>query len=227
MKTLVRFFTIAVTALLISVPAQAQPFTVYTNSSDFLNAITGASFTTNFISVPNYQFMPNPSAFSGNGFSYNIYSTTNNPTPGDSELLGLQSVPGQGWVATFSDIDSLVFSNFVYPTGLGLYGIGGNWFANDANGFFVPQQVTVVATLIDNSTYTTNYTPADFASSYVGFTAGTNFRSLVVSGPFPTVTDIYAGAGNVTVVPEPSTYALLALVAVGFAGYLIRRRHRA
>lgn len=217
---------LAIVAVVLPTSVRAQPFTVFTNSTNFFNAISGAQFTTNFASVPDYQFMDNPTAFSGNGFSFDVYSTTNNPTPGDSQLLGLQILPGQGWVATFSDVDSLVFSNFTYPSGQGLYGIGGNWFANDPSGAFVSQAVTVVATLVDDSTFTTNYTPADFASSYVGFLAATNFRSLTVSGPFPSVTDVYAGAGNVTVVPEPSTYALLGLAATGLAGYIVRRRRR-
>ena len=34
------------------------------------------------------------------------------------------------------------------------------------------------------------------------------------------------GINNLQVVPEPSTYALLALSAAGFGGYVIRRRRR-
>jgi hypothetical protein len=34
------------------------------------------------------------------------------------------------------------------------------------------------------------------------------------------------GINNLSVVPEPSTYALLALSAVAFGGYVARRRRR-
>jgi hypothetical protein len=34
------------------------------------------------------------------------------------------------------------------------------------------------------------------------------------------------GSLQVEVVPEPSTYAMLALAGAGFAGYVIRRRRR-
>jgi hypothetical protein len=34
------------------------------------------------------------------------------------------------------------------------------------------------------------------------------------------------GSLQVNVVPEPSTYAMLALAGAGFAGYVIRRRRR-
>lgn len=34
------------------------------------------------------------------------------------------------------------------------------------------------------------------------------------------------GINNLSVVPEPSTYALLALSALGMGGYVVRRRHR-
>jgi len=77
--------------------------------------------------------------------------------------------------------------------------------------------------LSDFSSYTTNYTPADFNSTYLGFITATNLSSVTITGPGAGTTN-YPTVANVTVVPEPSTYALLGLAAVGLAGYVIRRR---
>jgi hypothetical protein len=49
---------------------------------------------------------------------------------------------------------------------------------------------------------------------------GTAIRSVTL-----TAGGDYASAADVTLaVPEPSTYAMLGLAAVGLAGYVIRRR---
>jgi hypothetical protein len=51
--------------------------------------------------------------------------------------------------------------------------------------------------------------------------AGTSFTTLAQSG------SNYAFRGvDINAVPEPSTYAMLALAGAGFAGYVIRRRRR-
>jgi len=206
-------------AVLFVVGSHAQAFTPFTNSTDFFNAVTSGSFTTNFSSVPNFNFIDAPTNYSGNGFEYTVMTTTNNV---DSSLFGLQAIPGPG-ITVYLDNDSLVFTNFNYPLGSGGFGIGGNWFSTDGAGQFQIQPVSLTVTLSDSSFFTTNYTPSSFGDSYLGLLTATNITSVVVSGP-GVASGYYATAANVTVVPEPSTYALLGLAAAGLAGYVIRRR---
>ena len=210
-------------ALLQTPSAQAQAFTVYTSSNSFFSAITGGRFTTNFASVPDFVAMANPTSFSGGGgYSFDLFSTTNEPSSAPWGLEG-RIQPGVDGVSVYWDNDSLILTNFTYAPGSGGFGIGGNWLSTDGNGEFVPQPVTVSVILSDLSSYTTNYTPADFNSTYLGFITATNLSSVTIIGP-GVGTGEYATVANVTVVPEPSTYALLGLAAAGLAGYVIRRR---
>jgi len=67
-------------------------------------------------------------------------------------------------------------------------------------------------------------TPADLGSLSINFKSAALVASDVKVG---SLAGNYATSGNVQLVPEPSTYALLVISGVGFAGYMIRRRRRA
>jgi len=72
------------------------------------------------------------------------------------------------------------------------------------------------------------------ATNLVTWTSATNIWSVLDQGVATNATSIYTTGTatyglrglEATVVPEPSTYALLALAGAGFAGYVIRRRRR-
>ena len=210
-------------ALLQTPAAQAQAFTPYTSSNSFFSAISGGRFTTNFASLPSYfaseGFATNPTSFAGGGYSYDVFSTSGSF---GADLVGLQDIPGPG-VSVFYDDNTLLFTNFNYAVGSGSFGIGGNWFSTDGAGQFASQEVTISVLLSDLSTTNITYTPVDLASSYVGWITTTNISSVTITGP-GVGSSFYPTAANVTVVPEPSTYALLGLAAAGLAGYVIRRR---
>lgn len=60
--------------------------------------------------------------------------------------------------------------------------------------------------------------------NYIWTLPGTTEKVIIV--PLWSGNSSVVGIDNVGVVPEPSTYALLALGAAGLGGHLIRRRHR-
>ena len=60
----------------------------------------------------------------------------------------------------------------------------------------------------------------------VGFPDGADYlRSDRFGGSFPNAEDSETGF-RVALVPEPSTYALLALAAAGFGAHVVRRRRK-
>lgn len=209
--------------------AQAQP-TTYTNRTDFLNAIaTLPSFTTNFVSMGLVgQLLPitNPTNYSGNNFAYTVTA----PATFDTGLYGINGagttngvIPTGSWIQASGDTDALTLTNFSY-TGLqpGVSGIGGYWFRTDVDGIFSANLVNVIVDY-DGGSYTNSVTPTSLADTFFGILGASNISSVRVTG---SGTDRYSTVANVTVVPEPSTYALLGLAAAGLAGYVVRHRRR-
>jgi len=190
----------------------------FTDFASFSNAISASNYTETFNSIPGNNFVATPTNFSGNGFSF----TATTPTTGGNTLYGLTNGGGSDrWITLFFPEFGLVFTNF----SLNVSAIGGNFFATDSGGFYTNTPISVSVLLSDSSTFSTNYTPTS-ATSFLGLTFSTNVSvsALVVSNlnsppQFPTANNLTVG-----VVPEPSTYALLGLAALGFAGYVIRRR---
>jgi opacity protein-like surface antigen len=110
-------------------------------------------------------------------------------------------------------------------------GGGTDWQLNDGGSDFGAGQAYVANTPLSFSfTYNggSSYSYTFGTGSGDGFTASADISNIngvqffsVNQGP-----DQNLGFNNLEVVPEPSTYALLALSGIAFGGYVIRRRRR-
>jgi hypothetical protein len=88
-------------------------------------------------------------------------------------------------------------------------------------------QITLTSGSFTSTQTLTNST----STTFLGFTSVDAISSMTVAvvspngvtGPFATVNDLRLGAAPTSVIPEPSTYALL---ATGMAGLLIMTRRR-
>lgn len=219
-------YLVTVSLLAISAANAAAQFRTFTDSSTFFSAI-GNSWTTNFASLAtngnDLAPVSNGITLNGNEFSYQISG------PGTEPLYVIPPniFAGPGLQAGLNTPPGLVFTNFTLSNNPTVYGIGGNWFLSEVDGFFVDRAITVIATYGAGNAYTNTYTPTDVGSAFFGIilTNGDSLQSFVVRGdtgsPYAVPT-----AANVTVVPEPSTYALLGLAAAGLAGYVMRRRRK-
>jgi hypothetical protein len=130
------------------------------------------------------------------------------------------------WLSNFFIDDAMVFDNFS-PT---VRGIGAEFFlSNDAGLFQSAGQVriTVVSGAFTSVQTLTNPT----TTTFTGFTSVGAINSVTVQaiGPqatrgFATVNNFRLGAAPTVVIPEPSTYALLATGLVTLAALSRRRR---
>ena len=103
---------------------------------------------------------------------------------------------------TSSLIDQLIFRDF-----------GGTQVLNI--GFSTP---LALSNNVDTIAWVLDPSPAEFEIdlAFSNFNPGTYNRDLDSNG----------NGMNMEIVPEPSTYALLALSAAGLGGYVLRRRRR-
>jgi hypothetical protein len=90
--------------------------------------------------------------------------------------------------------------------------------ALDTNNQFFINSSGNLATATPLNTYYQLLDIADFDTGNIGV-KGIELSSM--GSPFPDISYI-----GVTAVPEPSTYALLALSAAGLGGYVLRRRRK-
>jgi len=126
---------------------------------------------------------------------------------------------------------SFAFTNFaISPIGyitnfntgvsqqLATFGIG----TNNNGAFAALFNSELFYSIDDVLAYVIDPEPAQFEIdlAFSNFTPGT-YNGISPEGP--TSTDV---ALNMEIVPEPSTYALLALSAAGLGGYVLRRRRR-
>jgi hypothetical protein len=210
MKMPARLLSVIVLVLTLSPRAEAQLVTTYTNSSSFLAAVAASNFTQNFSSFE-VGATNSPLNFTGNGFSYTALTDPDFYILPDKSL-SVGSLPTQ----------TLTFTNF----SANISAIGGNFYATGSDFLFTNTPISIFATLVDSSTFATNYFPGGI-SSFLGLAFATNIVKLVVSNAPSSPSPEFMTVDNITVgVPEPSTYALLGLAAAGLAGYALRRRRQ-
>lgn len=176
--------------------------TTYNSSASFMSNVAPGSYTETFTSFDNSG--SGPAAFSGNGFAYTLFAPSDIYASG--EFAGT-NLPNEALTITF--------------TSGNVTAVGGNFYATNISDVF--QAVSITLGLSDGTTVA--FTPASVFDSYRGFTSTVGITSLVMSAPG---ISLYAGIDNLTVgvtaVPEPASWALMAL---GVAGLLVARRRSA
>ena len=192
-------------ALAASLPA--ADFTVYTDKTAFLAAVSPSYYTDTFDSL--------------NG----AYASPMTLHSGAEQFVAQATggiFAGNGWFSTNNAIATVNFTSFAgSPTA-----IGGYFFITDT-GFNILNGI-INANL--NSGAATFSVTTSSSTNFIGFVSTQNtpitLLSLNTTGAnaFVTVNDLVVG--QALAVPEPSTYALAA-IASGVMAYLARRRNKA
>lgn len=175
---------------------------VYTSSASFMANVAPGAYTNGFDNLTDPP--AGPYVLTGNGFSYSVSAPSSIYLGGNALSTSLPNQP----------------LTFTFTSG-NVTALGGNFYPTNFSDEFVSVSVQVAL----NDGTTVNFTPATIGDSYRGFVSNVAVTSLTVSGPG---TSLYASVDNftvgVSVVPEPGSWALM---AIGVAGLLAVRRRAA
>ena len=191
-------------ALLCAAAGAQAAITVYTSESAFLAAVSAPGTDTfDDLTVAPYGDTVYRTA---GAYSYQAYSATG--------IWGAGG-PTDFWLSNNTRYNPIVFSQF----SSGVSAFGGNFFASDIAGQFVPDG-TMVLTAVDGGTLTYDLTGAT-TGSFVGFVSTAPLSSVTLGTDggeyWPTANNV------VLAVPEPATYGMM-LAGMTLLGVAARRR---
>ena len=224
MKTLFHRFATAATVAALVAPTVAQAqVTTYTSLATWTAAVAS-------VGIDTYNDLPGasvPSPLNRTAGAYNYVASVTAAT-GVSTAFFPAGTAGDRWLSTDAALATIVYNGF----GSSVRGLGGFFFGSDVAGAFVS------GTTLNFAATTTGGGTQNFSvlgtstTTFFGFLASSNWTSLTVTAVQPTtgfnwstVNDFrVAQAAPMGVIPEPSTYALMATGLVGLVGIARRRR---
>ncbi len=220
-------------------PSRADAQATYTTTNGTVELVAGLTNLTDTSAINNTTETIN-SLITDDSWSTGILNLGN--------AFNAPTVPNNGILAgDFGGDTFFAASNSIILIGFGQTGVNwGGWTVRlllSDDTYSAPQSFTsvdatrntnaVTASVVDGSYQNLNGTFLSLGASVTAYqeldiaafdTGDIGIKGIELSNMSNTFPDLnYIG---VTAVPEPSTYALLALSAAGLGGYVLRRRHR-